>query len=141
MEKMKDRDYCFPPICFLAKRMRAKINDEELEEILKETALNLQRTLIAFGVNVSVVEINYTPSITRFELQLEQGTRVSKIVGLSNDIKLNLAAKDIRIEVPIPGKSTIGIEIPNSEPRIVALRELIESREFQQLERFVEGTN
>ena len=68
-------------------------------EILKETALNLQRTLIAFGVNVSVVEINYTPSITRFELQLEQGTRVSKIVGLSNDIKLNLAAKDIRIEV------------------------------------------
>ena len=72
------------------------------------------------------------PSVTRYELQPEQGVKVSKIVGLSDDIKLNLAVTDLRIEAPIPGKAAVGIEVPNSETTAVMLRDLLESSEFQQ---------
>ena len=75
--------------------------------------------------------ISYGPSVTRYEIQPEQGVKVSKIVSLADDIKLSLAAADIRIEAPIPGKSAIGIEVPNKEPVAVGLRELIESKEFK----------
>ena len=71
------------------------------------------------------------PSVTRYELQPEQGVKVSKIVGLSDDIKLNLAVADLRIEAPIPGKAAVGIEVPNSENTAVMLRDLLESKEFQ----------
>lgn len=80
---------------------------------LKETAFRLQQTLQNFGVKVTITDISQGPSVTRYELQPEQGVKVSKIVGLSDDIKLNLAATDIRIEAPIPGKAAVGIEVPN----------------------------
>ena len=98
---------------------------------LKETAQKLQQTLQNFGVRVTVTDISQGPSVTRFEMQPEQGVKVSKIVGLSDDIKLNLAATDIRIEAPIPGKAAVGIEVPNKENMTVALRDLIESKEFK----------
>ena len=96
-----------------------------------ETAKILKQTLLNFGVAVEVVGISYGPAVTRYEIQPEQGVKVSKIVSLSDDIKLSLAAADIRIEAPIPGKSAIGIEVPNKEPATVGLRELIESKEFK----------
>ena len=99
---------------------------------LKETAMRLQQTLNTFGVKVTITDISQGPSVTRYELQPEQGVKVSKIVGLADDIKLNLAATDIRIEAPIPGKAAIGIEVPNKENMTVALRDLLESNEFRE---------
>ncbi len=99
---------------------------------LRATADKLAQTLENFGVHVKITNISCGPAITRFELQPEQGVKVSKIVSLSDDIKLNLAAADIRIEAPIPGKAAIGIEIPNKTNQMVSFRELIESQEFRQ---------
>ncbi|MCQ2492615.1 MAG: DNA translocase FtsK [Lachnospiraceae bacterium] len=99
---------------------------------LRATADKLAQTLENFGVHVNITNISCGPAITRFELQPEQGVKVSKIVSLSDDIKLNLAAADIRIEAPIPGKAAIGIEIPNKTNQMVSFRELIESQEFKQ---------
>ena len=84
-----------------------------------------------FGVNVTITNVSCGPSVTRYELQPEVGVKVSKIVNLADDIKLNLAASDIRIEAPIPGKAAVGIEVPNKENVTVAFRELIESEEFK----------
>ncbi len=94
--------------------------------------MRLQQTLATFGVRVTITDISQGPSVTRYELQPEQGVKVSKIVGLSDDIKLNLAATDIRIEAPIPGKAAIGIEVPNKENMAVALRDLLETKEFKE---------
>jgi S-DNA-T family DNA segregation ATPase FtsK/SpoIIIE len=99
---------------------------------LKETAARLQQTLKTFGVMVTITEISQGPAVTRYELQPDQGVKVSKIVGLTDDIKLNLAATDIRIEAPIPGKAAVGIEVPNKENAAVAFRDLVESREFKE---------
>lgn len=121
--------YMFPPLSRLQKGARAA-GDSTRE--LKETAMRLQQTLQTFGVRVTITDISQGPSVTRYELQPEQGVKVSKIVGLSDDIKLNLAATDIRIEAPIPGKAAIGIEVPNKENMPVALRDLLESREFKE---------
>ena len=123
------KKYIFPPINKLIKGS-GKAGDSSRE--LKETAQRLQQTLQTFGVRVSITDISQGPAVTRFELQPEQGVKVSKIVGLSDDIKLNLAATDIRIEAPIPGKAAIGIEVPNKENSMVALRDLLESREFKE---------
>ena len=123
------RPYEFPPISLL-KKIEKKDGGNSLKE-LKETAAKLQQTLHTFGVNVTITDISQGPAVTRYELQPEQGVKVSKILGLSDDIKLNLAATDIRIEAPIPGKAAIGIEIPNKENSAVGLRELIESKEFR----------
>lgn len=79
---------------------------------------------------MTVTNISCGPSVTRYELHPEQGVKVSKIVGLADDIKLSLAAADIRIEAPIPGKSAVGIEVPNKENNTVYLRELLESDQF-----------
>ena len=84
-----------------------------------------------FGIEVQVSNISVGPTVTRYEILPEPGVKVSKIVGLTDDIKLNLAASDIRIEAPIPGKSAVGIEVPNKENTIVSLRELFESEEFK----------
>lgn len=81
---------------------------------------------------MTITDISQGPSVTRYELQPEQGVKVSKILGLADDIKLNLAAMDIRIEAPIPGKAAIGIEVPNKENTMVSLRELMESKEFKE---------
>ncbi len=121
--------YQFPPISLLQKGKSSNARDGQKH--LEETARRLQECLHTFGVNVAITDISQGPAVTRYELQPEQGVKVSRIVNLSDDIKLNLAATDIRIEAPIPGKSAIGIEVPNKENSAVAFRELIESQEFQ----------
>ncbi|MEG1848122.1 MAG: DNA translocase FtsK [Lachnospiraceae bacterium] len=123
------KKYNFPPIALLAKGEHK--NSNEGAKQLKETAMRLQQTLNNFGVRVTITDISQGPAVTRYELQPEQGVKVSKIVSLSDDIKLNLAATDIRIEAPIPGKAAIGIEVPNKENSAVALRELLESSEYK----------
>ncbi len=125
----KPKKYMFPPLSRLQKGVAAT-GDTTRE--LKETAMRLQQTLNTFGVRVTITDISQGPSVTRYELQPEQGVKVSKIVGLSDDIKLNLAATDIRIEAPIPGKAAVGIEVPNKENTTVALRDLLENREFKE---------
>ena len=94
--------------------------------------MRLQETLQTFGVRVTITDISQGPAVTRYELQPEQGIKVSRILSLTDDIKLNLAATDIRIEAPIPGKAAIGIEVPNKENTAVGLRELLETKEFQE---------
>ena len=121
--------YQFPPISLLQRGKSS--NPGAGQKHLEETARRLQECLHTFGVNVTITDISQGPAVTRYELQPEQGVKVSKIVNLSDDIKLNLAATDIRIEAPIPGKSAIGIEVPNKENSAVAFRELIESSEFK----------
>ena len=123
------RPYEFPPVKYLAKGSGKKSGDSARE--LKETAERLRQTLDTFGVKVTVTDISQGPSVTRYELQPELGVKVSKIVGLADDIKLNLAATDIRIEAPIPGKAAVGIEVPNKENSAVAFRDLVESQEFR----------
>lgn len=125
------KKYSFPSVSLL-KKGAAKGGDSE--KLLKETAARLQQTLSTFGVRVTITEISQGPSVTRYELQPEQGVKVSKIVGLADDIKLNLAATDIRIEAPIPGKAAVGIEVPNKENSPVALRDLLESKEFKEFD-------
>ncbi len=110
---------------------KGKATGGNTEEQLRETAAKLRDTLHNFGVNVTITNVSCGPAVTRYELQPEQGVKVSKIVGLSDDIKLNLAAADIRIEAPIPGKAAVGIEVPNKTNSAVMLRDLLESKEFQ----------
>ncbi len=121
--------YQFPPISLLQRGKNSNLGAGQKH--LEETARRLQECLHTFGVKVTITDISQGPAVTRYELQPEQGVKVSKIVNLSDDIKLNLAATDIRIEAPIPGKSAIGIEVPNKENSAVAFRELIESSEFK----------
>ena len=131
MEKEAEpkKEYVFPPVNLLKRGSRIAGNRSERE--YRETAIKLQQTLRNFGVGVTVTNISCGPSVTRYELYPEQGVKVSKIVGLSDDIKLSLAAEDIRIEAPIPGKSAVGIEVPNKENNTVYLRELLESDNFK----------
>lgn len=128
-ENKLPKKYIFPPLGKL-KKGTAKGGDSSRE--LRETAGRLQQTLQNFGVRVTITDISQGPAVTRYELQPEQGVKVSKIVGLTDDIKLNLAATDIRIEAPIPGKAAIGIEVPNKENSAVALRDLLETKEFKE---------
>lgn len=124
------KPYVFPPISLLSK---AEGDDEGIsDEELHETARKLQETLTAFGVNVKVTDVSCGPSVTRYELQPEQGVKVSKITALTDDIKLNLAAADIRIEAPIPGKAAVGIEVPNKKNLMVYFRDLIENKDFNE---------
>ena len=123
------KKYVFPPIDLLKPGVKNKNTDSERE--LKETALKLERTLTSFGVNVKVTDISQGPTVTRYELQPEIGVKVSRIVNLADDIKMNLAATDIRIEAPIPGKAAVGIEVPNKEIATVSFRDLIESPEYK----------
>ena len=124
-----NREYVFPPVSLLKSlKGKAGVNNEVS---VRETAMKLKSTLESFGVNVTVTGYSCGPSVTRYELQPEQGVKVNKIVGLADDIKLNLAAADIRIEAPIPGKAAIGIEVPNKESAPVYFRELLESDNFK----------
>ncbi len=121
--------YKFPPVEYLKKGKRSQgSQDQEL----RDTAENLENTLRTFGVDVKVTDISQGPAVTRYELQPEVGVKVSKIVNLADDIKLNLAATEIRIEAPIPGKSAVGIEVPNKNVDMVAFRDLVESKEFKE---------
>lgn len=122
------KKYEFPPIHLLGqpKAKTKGMGDRDLQE----TAIKLQRTLESFGVRVTITNASCGPAVTRYELQPEQGVKVSKITALADDIKLNLAAADIRIEAPIPGKAAVGIEVPNKENSAVMLRELLETKDF-----------
>lgn len=128
-EPPKPKPYQFPPISLLKQNVDKRSGNQEREN--RATALRLQQTLQNFGVKVTITDISCGPAVTRYELQPEQGVKVSKIVSLSDDIKLNLAAADIRIEAPIPGKAAIGIEVPNKEAGSVMLRELLETDTFK----------
>lgn len=127
--KAKPRPYVFPPLGILTKGVKSQ-NDNSGE--LRATAQKLETTLKTFGVNARVTDVSQGPAVTRYELHPESGVKVSKIVGLSDDIKLNLAATDIRIEAPIPGKAAVGIEVPNKENSMVALRDLLELKAFKE---------
>ena len=126
--KPVEKKYVFPPVSLL--KYGDKNASGDSKAYLQETAMKLQQTLKNFGVNVTITNVSCGPTVTRYELQPEMGVKVSKIVNLSDDIKLNLAAADIRIEAPIPGKAAIGIEVPNKKSVPVMFRELIESQEF-----------
>ncbi|MCR4597261.1 MAG: DNA translocase FtsK [Lachnospiraceae bacterium] len=121
--------YKFPPISLLTPGSGGRRSGGDKE--LKETSDRLIQTLETFGVKARITDVSRGPAVTRYELQPELGVKVSKIVGLSDDLKLALAATDIRIEAPIPGKSAVGIEVPNKENEAVAFRDLIESQNFK----------
>lgn len=98
---------------------------------IEEQTMLLNDTFTNFNVHAKVVNVTQGPSVTRYEVQPEPGVKVSKITNLSDDLKLSLAAKDIRIEAPIPGKHTVGIEVPNQKSRPILIREILESEEFK----------
>ena len=124
------KPYVFPPLSLLKPGNNKRSGNTQTE--LRETAQKLEQTLKTFGVNVTVTDISCGPSVTRYEIQPEMGVKVSKIVNLADDIKLNLAAADIRIEAPIPGKAAVGIEVPNKENVMVSFRDLLEAKEFKE---------
>ena len=126
---VEDQNYEFPPIDFLKE---GKTTAKNSEKAIKDTASKLQRTLHSFGVVAKVENVSVGPTITRYELKPAEGVRVSKIANLADDIALNLAAESIRIEAPIPGKQAVGIEIPNKEKDMVALRDIIADKKFQE---------
>lgn len=128
-EVLLQKEYQFPTVDLLTKPEKNEkgMSDEEL----KEKARKLQETLESFGVRARVVNVSCGPAVTRFELQPEQGVKVSKITALSDDIKLNMAAEEIRIEAPIPGKAAVGIEVPNQKTTMVHLRDLVENKKFK----------
>ena len=140
-EVPEKKPYQYPPLKLLKRGDGRSQGDSDAH--LRKTAQKLQETLHNFGVNVAVTNVSCGPTVTRYELQPEMGVKVSKIVGLSDDIKLNLATPDIRIEAPIPGKAAVGIEapipgkaavgieVPNKENSPVMLRDLLQSEEFK----------
>ena len=125
---VEDEHYEYPPVELLSKGKKASRGSAKM---LADTAAKLQKTLYSFGVSAKVENVSVGPTITRYELKPAEGTRVSKIANLADDIALNLAAETIRIEAPIPGKQAVGIEVPNKEKEAVHLREVIESSEFE----------
>lgn len=127
-----EQPYRYPPISLLHTPSRKGGGNSKAA--LQETAAKLQQILKNFGVNVTVTDVSCGPAVTRYEIQPEMGVKVSKIVNLADDIKLNLAAADIRIEAPIPGKAAVGIEVPNKQKVVVSFRELVEAPEFQDSE-------
>ncbi|MGD6967878.1 DNA translocase FtsK [Rossellomorea vietnamensis] len=127
-EPIEEEGYEFPQLNFLAPPIVKETSGEWLEaqrELLNDTLVN-------FNVRARVVNVTEGPAVTRFEVQPEPGVKVNKITNLADDIKLSLAARDIRIEAPIPGKHTIGIEVPNQQSRPVSLSEIISSSPFQE---------
>ena len=129
-QRRKLRNYKPAPTTCLAPDIKQRA-DADLEKKLKAKAHKLEDALKSFGIVAEVVNITHGPSITRFELTLETGTKVSRVTNLQDDIMLAMAAISIRIEAPIPGKSAIGIEIPNDVPTAVQLRGLVETKEFK----------
>ena len=122
--------YQFPPLSLLKAPDKGN-QPKEGKAWLQETAGQLQQIMEDFGVNATVTNVSRGPAVTRYEVQPAHGVKVSKIVALADDIKLNLAVPDVRIEAPIPGKAAVGIEVPNKENSMVMFRELVESEEFK----------
>lgn len=130
LEELEKPTYEFPEIALLKQNIKGMLANEDRDEIL-ENAKKLEETLMSFGVEARVIHVSKGPSVTRYELQPKAGVKVSRIVNLSDDIALALAARGVRIEAPIPGKAAVGIEIPNKETTAVYLREVIEDSKFQ----------
>ncbi len=118
-------DYMLPPIDLLG--LAKKVDQRKAMAKINQNAKKLEQTLQSFGVNAKVTQIHLGPAVTQYEVYPEAGVKVSRIVALTDDIALALAAKDIRIEAPIPGKSAVGIEVPNAEVSMVSLREVLET--------------
>lgn len=125
----ENKTYVYPGLELLKINSSTNLNNDDKQELM-ESADKLESTLESFGVDASVTRVTKGPSVTRFELQPSPGVKVSKIVNLSDDIALGLAATGVRIEAPIPGKAAVGIEVPNREQTPVFLREVLESDEF-----------
>jgi S-DNA-T family DNA segregation ATPase FtsK/SpoIIIE len=132
--KRRTRDgehYEFPPLSLMKAPSPSAKDTGSTRDELRATAEKLQQTLHDFGVEVQVTDVSCGPTVTRYELHPEHGVKVSRILNLQDDIKLNLAAADIRIEAPIPGKAAVGIEVPNKTNSTVMLRELLQSGAFR----------
>lgn len=128
-ENKEKKEYVHPSLELLKTNSSTKLNSSDKKELI-ENADKLEEILSNFGVDAKVTQVTKGPSVTRFELQPSPGVKVSKIVNLSDDIALGLAASGIRIEAPIPGKAAVGIEVPNSKQTAVFLREVLENEEF-----------
>jgi S-DNA-T family DNA segregation ATPase FtsK/SpoIIIE len=124
--------YAYPPYDLLCEDASDGGNTKNYRSQVLEGAKKLEETLASFGVSAKVVNVTRGPTVTRYELSPSAGVKVSRIVNLSDDIALNLAAPGIRIEAPIPGKAAIGIEVPNKEVNMVRIRDVIETNEFAQ---------
>ena len=123
-----EKPYQYPPLTMLS---QGKSNPVTSEEVAHNAVL-LEETLDNFGITAKVVNATQGPTVTRYELEPAKGTKVSRIMGLQDDLKMSLAAVDIRMEAPIPGKSAVGIEIPNKNVSSVHLRDVLDCEEFQQ---------
>ena len=126
---VEDENYEFPPLTLLSQGSSKGLKGGK--RALADTASKLQKTLYSFGVSAKVENVSVGPAITRYELKPAEGVRVSKIANLADDIALNLAAKTIRIEAPIPGKQAVGIEVPNEESEIVHIRDILDTDSFK----------
>lgn len=129
MNNSNPPSYKVPPLALLKKAI--KLNSAKLNKEITDNARILEETLENFGVSARIVNTSQGPTVTRYELEPAPGVKVSRIVNLSDDIALKLAAPGIRIEAPIPGKAAIGIEVPNKDVSMVPLRDVLESDEFQ----------
>lgn len=123
--------YTYPKLDLLNNNAKSKMKNEDKQDLF-DNANKLEDTLMSFGVEAKVLQVTKGPSVTRFEIQPRPGVKVSKIVNLQDDIALGLAASAVRMEAPIPGKSAIGIEVPNKKQTPVFLREVLDSKEFQE---------
>lgn len=123
--------YTYPKLDLLNNNAKSKMKNEDKQDLF-DNANKLEDTLMSFGVEAKVLQVTKGPSVTRFEIQPSPGVKVSKIVNLQDDISLGLAASAVRMEAPIPGKSAIGIEVPNKKQTPVFLREVLDSKEFQE---------
>ncbi|MEC1289332.1 DNA translocase FtsK [Bacillus mojavensis] len=124
--ELENKDYQMPSLDLLADPMHT--GQQADKKNIYENARKLERTFQSFGVKAKVTQVHLGPAVTKYEVYPDVGVKVSKIVNLSDDLALALAAKDIRIEAPIPGKSAIGIEVPNAEVAMVSLKEVLESK-------------
>ncbi|MDO4938547.1 MAG: DNA translocase FtsK [Lachnospiraceae bacterium] len=127
---VRSKPYKIPPLNLLTRGTSG--NGAGSDSEYKQTAIKLQQTLNTFGISVTVTDISCGPTVTRYEMHPEQGVKVARIMALQDDLKLALAAADIRIEAPIPGKAAIGIEVPNKESHIVQLRDILETKTFKE---------
>ena len=120
--------YDLPPISLLAE---AVLNPKRSQTEMQKNIETLEGTLEQFGIDATVVEVATGPTVTRYEIQLGPGIRVARITALADNIAMDLAASQVRVEAPIPGKAAIGVEVPNSSPSVVTLRELCETADFR----------
>lgn len=123
-------DYQLPNLKLLSRVL--KLRDYQQQKVIQERGRALEKTFASFGVKVKIKEIQAGPAVTRYEIQPETGVKVSRILSLSDDLALNMAAPHVRIEAPIPGKAAVGIEVPNKIISLVYLREVLEDNSFRE---------